>query len=143
MAGGEAMIAAGVGCRRNAPAADVEAVIAAALRAAGLEAAAIGVIATLSGKAAEPGIVAAVRRLGCTLRECSRLELARVTPMAVGQSQRVWRAVGVPSVAEAAALAAAGRNARLLVPRQANATATCALAEGGGADMREERRGGA
>jgi cobalt-precorrin 5A hydrolase len=143
MAGGEAMIAAGVGCRRNAPAADVEAVIATALREAGLEAAAIGVVATLSGKAAEPGIIAAVRRLGCALRECSRFELARATPMTVGKSQRVRRAVGVPSVAEAAALAAAGRNARLLVPRQANATATCALAEGQGVDMLAERRGGA
>jgi cobalt-precorrin 5A hydrolase len=135
MAGGEAMIAAGVGCRRNAPAEDVEAVIAMALRKAGLDAAAIGVVATLEGKAAEPGIIDAVRRLGCALRECSLLELAGVSHLTVGKSQRVRNAVGVPSVAESAALVAAGRDARLLVPRQANATATCALAEGQGADI--------
>ena len=129
------MIAAGVGCRRNAPAEDVEAVIATALRKAGLDAAAIGVVATLEGKAAEPGIIEAARRLKCALRQCSLLELARVSHLTVGKSQRVRDAVGVPSVAEAAALAAAGRNARLLVPRQANATATCALAEGQGADI--------
>jgi cobalt-precorrin 5A hydrolase len=142
MAGGEAMIAAGVGCRRNAPAEDVEAVIAMALRKAGLDAAAISVVATLGGKAAEPGIIAAVRRLKCALRECSPLELACVSHLTVGQSLRVRRAVGVPSVAEAAALAAAGRNARLLVPRQANATATCALAEGQG-ETSWPARGGA
>jgi cobalt-precorrin 5A hydrolase len=130
------MIAAGVGCRRNAPAEDVEAVIATALRKAGLDAAAIGVVATLDGKAQEPGIIEAVRRLGCALRQCSLLELLSVSHLAIGKSQRVRRAVGVPSVAESAALAAAGRNARLLVPRQANATATCALAEGQGADVR-------
>ena len=129
------MIAAGVGCRRNAPAEDVVAVIATALRKAGLDAAAIGVVATLDGKAAEPGIIEAVRRLRCALRECSLLELTRVSHLTVGTSRRVRDAVGVPSVAEAAALAAAGRNARILVPRQANATATCALAEGQGADI--------
>ena len=129
------MIAAGVGCRRKAPAEDVVAVIATALRKAGLDAADIGVVATLEGKAAEPGIIEAVRRLRCALRECSLLELTRVSHLTVGTSRRVRDAVGVPSVAEAAALAAAGRNARLLVPRQANATATCALAEGQGADI--------
>jgi len=36
---------------------------------------------------------------------------------------------GVPSVAEAAALAAAGPDARLIVPRIAVGPATCALAE--------------
>jgi cobalt-precorrin 5A hydrolase len=34
----------------------------------------------------------------------------------------------VPSVAETAALAAVGQGARLILPRIANATATCALA---------------
>jgi cobalt-precorrin 5A hydrolase len=39
-------------------------------------------------------------------------------------------AYGVGSVAEAAALACAGPDARLLVPRIASARATCAIARG-------------
>jgi cobalt-precorrin 5A hydrolase len=41
-------------------------------------------------------------------------------------------AIGLPSVAETAALAAAGRKARLLVPRVATKEATCAIAVGEG-----------
>jgi cobalt-precorrin 5A hydrolase len=41
--------------------------------------------------------------------------------------------MGVPSVAEAAALAAAGTTARLLLPRIAVGAATCALATKGAA----------
>ena len=40
---------------------------------------------------------------------------------------------GLTSIAETAALVAAGRHARLILPRMANASATCALAEGDGA----------
>jgi cobalt-precorrin 5A hydrolase len=50
----------------------------------------------------------------------------------ITQSPRVQALRGVGSVAEAAALAAAGPNARLLGPRAVSAcgTATAALAEG-------------
>ena len=45
-------------------------------------------------------------------------------------SQRTTQAKGVPSIAEAAALVAAGRNGRLLGRRIATRQATCAIAIG-------------
>ncbi len=44
-------------------------------------------------------------------------------------SPRVKALVGVPSVAEAAALAAAGPKAKLILPRIAVGPVTCALAD--------------
>jgi cobalt-precorrin 5A hydrolase len=122
------MIALGIGCRRNAPVEDIEAVIAEALGAASLTAAAIDVIATESDKATEPGLVEAARRLGRPLRGIVASELVRMSDLAVTRSERVQRLKGVPSVAETAALAVIGRGGRVLVPRVANATAACALA---------------
>jgi len=48
------------------------------------------------------------------------------------RSERVHALIGVPSVAEAAALAAAGPLAQLIGPRLAVGPATCALAVSGG-----------
>jgi cobalt-precorrin 5A hydrolase len=134
MAGDQAMIALGIGCRRNAPVQDIEAVIAAALHAASLSAEAISLIATENDKAAEPGLVDAARRLGRPLVGIVKSELAKVSHLVVTSSERVRQLKGVPSVAETAALAAVGQGARLILPRIANATATCALASD------EERR---
>jgi cobalt-precorrin 5A hydrolase len=47
-------------------------------------------------------------------------------------SKRVFLLKGVPSIAETAAIAAAGRNARLLTKRVSNREATCAIAIGEG-----------
>jgi cobalt-precorrin 5A hydrolase len=128
MAGDQAMIALGIGCRRNAPAEDIGAVIAMALDATSLPAAAISVIATAYEKANEPGLVEAASRLGRPLLGIAARELAAMSDLAVTRSERVQSLKGVPSVAETAALAAVGRGARLILPRVANATATCALA---------------
>jgi cobalt-precorrin 5A hydrolase len=122
------MIALGIGCRRNAPAADIQAVMAHALTAASLSAVAITVIATADDKMAEPGLIEAARRLGCRLVGIAPNELAMVSDSVVTRSERVQSLKGVPSVAETAALAAVGRGARLILPRVSNATATCALA---------------
>lgn len=122
------MIALGIGCRRNAPVEDIEAVIAVALDAASLSAAAIGVVATADDKVIEPGLIEAARRLHRPLLGIAASELAEMSDRVSTRSERVQRLKGVPSVAETAALAAIGQGARLIVPRIANATATCALA---------------
>ena len=126
------MIALGIGCRRNASADDIAALIAEALAAAALQLDAIGVVATESAKAEEAGIIAVARRLGRPLVGIIASELAGVSHLAATNSARVQHLKGVPSVAETAALAAVGAHARLLLPRIANATATCALAQGDG-----------
>ena len=59
-------------------------------------------------------------------------DMRRMSDLAATHSQLVAALRGVPSLAETCALAAAGRGARLICPRVANAEATCALAEGEG-----------
>jgi cobalt-precorrin 5A hydrolase len=124
----EAMIIAGVGCRKGTAARDIEAAIIAALAGSGLPAKALGLIATAQAKEAEPGIAAAATALGVGLVLVANTDLVAAEPRTLTQSQRVREHLGVPSVAEAAALAAGGPKARLLAARIAVGAATCALA---------------
>jgi cobalt-precorrin 5A hydrolase len=128
MAMGEAMIVAGIGCRRGTPAAAIEAVITAALERAGLAKDALTVVAVPANKCDEPGIAMAVSGLGLPLVVVAQAELERAGRRAITRSERVLKLLGVPSAAEAAALAAAGQSAWLLAPRVAIGPATCALA---------------
>lgn len=121
------MIVAGVGCRRGAPAGAIEAAIRAALARAGL-AAAPDIIATIAAKRGEVGIAAAAERFGARLVLVSDAELKAAGAGAATRSPWVLALIGVPSVAEAAALAAAGPAARLICPRLVAGAATCALA---------------
>ncbi|MDQ0355493.1 cobalt-precorrin 5A hydrolase [Rhodoplanes tepidamans] len=94
--------------------------------------AALGALATADFKSDESGVHDAAGTLGVPLVACPREDLDRVSDRILTRSHAVAAAVGVSSVAEAAALVAAGRNARLLGPRVAAGTATCALASGDG-----------
>ncbi|MGJ5045120.1 MULTISPECIES: cobalamin biosynthesis protein [unclassified Bradyrhizobium] len=131
------MIALGIGCRRAADVADIEAVIAHALSLARLAPADVAVLATAADKASEPGVICAAQRLGRPLVAIASADMAAVADRAITRSDRVRCLKGVPSVAETAALAAAGVNARLILVRVANAVATCAVAEGDGAIVAE------
>jgi cobalt-precorrin 5A hydrolase len=124
----QAMIVAGVGCRAGASAREIGAAIAAALDSAGLDAGALGMIATSSAKGAEPGIVAAASERGVKFIVVPQAALEAAGARAVTRSERVFKLTGVPSVSEAAALAAGGPAARLLSPRVAVGPVTCALA---------------
>jgi cobalt-precorrin 5A hydrolase len=128
---GEAMIVAGIGCRRGASIADIEGAIEAALSRAGYSSDALGAIATAAIKANEHGLEAAAAQRGLSLVLIARSDLKAASARALTQSARVAAAVGVASVAEAAALVAAGPGARLLGPRIAVGAATCALAAAG------------
>jgi cobalt-precorrin 5A hydrolase len=130
---GQAMIVAGVGCRSGASAHEIEAAIAAALDQAGLSPGALGVIATSLAKSAEPGIAAAASGRGVKFVVVPQAEFEAAGQRAVTRSERVLALTGVPSVSEAAALAAGGPAARLIVPRVAVGPATCALATTGDA----------
>jgi cobalt-precorrin 5A hydrolase len=120
------MMVAGIGCRRGTSANAIEAVIAAALARAGLAGHRLDVLATAAFKGDEPGIAAAATARGVPLILVAQADLERVG--GATHSQRVAGLVGVGSVAEAAALAAGGPAARLLVARIAIGPATCALA---------------
>ena len=127
------MIVAGVGCRAGASAREIEAALSAALAQAHLDPTTLGVIATSSGKGIEPGIAAAASLRGAKLVLVPQAELEAAGARVVTRSARVLALTGVPSVAEAAALAAAGLDARLIVPRVVVGPATCALAIAGAA----------
>ncbi|HEY6255334.1 MAG TPA: cobalamin biosynthesis protein [Xanthobacteraceae bacterium] len=127
------MIVAGVGCRRGTSAAAIETVIAAALARAGFARAALDAIATAAAKCDEPGIAAAAAALGVRLVLVPQPELENAESRVATPSQRVADLMGVSSVAEAAALAAGGPDARLVVTRIAIGPATCALARAGAA----------
>ena len=122
------MIVAGIGCRRGAGADDIEAAIRAALDRAGIEAADLKAIATGSAKASEPGIAATAATLGLTIMPIAEAELKAAGARVQTRSDRVLALTGVPSLAEAAALAAAGPSSRLIASRLVVGAATCALA---------------
>jgi cobalt-precorrin 5A hydrolase len=126
---GEAMMVAGIGCRRGTSADAIETVIAAALARAGLPRPMLDAIAAPAAKADEPGIVAAAATLGVRLVLVPQPDLESASSRVETRSQRVMTLMGVPCVAEAAALAAGGPAARLVVPRIVIGPATCALAE--------------
>ena len=123
------MIVAGVGCRKGTAAADIEAAIDAALADAGLGSAAVRLIATSAAKASEPGIATVASSMGVPLAFVSDEDLAATDGRTRTRSDRVLALTGVPSVAEAAALAAGGPAARLIAPRVAVGPATCALVD--------------
>jgi len=125
---GAAVIVAGVGCRRGAGEHDIAAAIAAALARAGIARTELSLIATSARKSGEAGIVAAAAAIGVPLVAVAQYDLEAAGPRTATTSARVLAVAGVPSVAEAAALAAAGAQARLLAPRVAFGAATCALA---------------
>lgn len=122
------MIAAGLGFRAGA---DVAA-LRAALMAAGADLARIDCLATVADKAGAPALRELAAELGLSVRAISAADMA--VQMVLTQSPRVAALRGTGSVAEAAALAAAGPGAVLLGPRAVSACgrATAALAESAG-----------
>ena len=121
------MIVAGVGCRAGASAREIEAAIATALDRAGLDPNALGMIATSSAKGPEPGITAAASGRGVRFVVVPQAAFEAAGARAMTRSERVLKLTGVPSVSEAAALAAGGPDARLVMPRVAVGPVTCAL----------------
>jgi cobalt-precorrin 5A hydrolase len=125
---GEAVIVAGVGCRRGTSAAAIETVIATALARAGLASGMLDAIAAPAAKQGELGIAAAASTLGVRLVLVAQPDLECAGSRVATHSERVEALMGVPCVAEAAALAAGGPAARLVLPRIVIGSATCALA---------------
>lgn len=124
------MIVAGIGCRKAIGAAQVERAIDAALRDRRLEGHPLALIAIPAAKGLEAGIVEAAAARGAPLVLITQEALERADLRTVSRSARSIDTHRVRSVAEAAALAGAGPNSRLLAPRIAVGPVTCALAEG-------------
>jgi cobalt-precorrin 5A hydrolase len=132
MASEEAMIIAGIGCGCETLSEDVVSLIQAALSDFGIACEQLSAIATETSKADEDGIAGAAQRLSVPIIRCPVGDLGRVAGQVITRSSRVQQIKGVPSIAEASALVAAGRNARLLGARVAANKVTCAIAIGEG-----------
>ncbi len=115
-------LVAGIGASTGAPPHEVEALLAAALAGAGLARASLAEVATIDRRATDAAVVA----LGLPVRAFPPEALAAVD--VPSPSEVVRSAVGTPSVAEAAALLAAGPGGELVVAKQATAHATVAVA---------------
>jgi cobalt-precorrin 5A hydrolase len=115
---------AGIGCRSGVSAEQVESALAAALGPGRR----LAIIATPRAKGHEPGIIAAAAARGVPLVLISQADLEAASDTTVTHSDHSMAAMNVHSVAEAAALAAAGPRSRLLGPRIAVGPVTCALA---------------
>ncbi len=91
---------------------------------------AVDLMATAADKAGHPGLTALAARLGLRIVGLGPEALAAQRVVTVSEAS--VRARGTGSVAEAAALAAAGPGGRLLGPRvvSSDGRVTCALAEG-------------
>jgi cobalt-precorrin 5A hydrolase len=132
MAREKTMIIAGIGCGRGAPSEAIVSLIHAVLSNFGIAREKLGAIATETSKADEDGIADAARRLSVPVIRCPVMDLGRVADQVLTRSARVQEIKGVPSIAEASALVAAGRNARLLGARVSANKVTCAIAIGEG-----------
>ena len=115
-------LVAGIGASTGAPASAAVDLLQTVLAEAGLARASVAEVATIDRRAADPAVVA----FALPVRSFTAEALAAVdvpSPSAV-----VRAAVGTPSVAEAAALLAAGPGAAIVVTKQAGRHATVAIA---------------
>ena len=122
------MIVAGIGCGSGTSSEDIVSLIFTALSNFGIARENLTAIATESSKAEERGIAGAARSLSIPVLRCPVADLGRVADQVLTRSLRVREIKGVPSIAEASALVAAGPNARLLGARVAANKVTCAIA---------------
>ncbi|MET0539367.1 MAG: cobalamin biosynthesis protein [Xanthobacteraceae bacterium] len=129
MGGDKAMIVAGVGFKRNATADEIVTLVEQAVADAGLPDDALNRLATIDALAALPAFEDAARRLAVSAIVIDDMTLSAAAPRVSTHSARSLAAHGVGSVAEAAALAAGGSEARLILERIASSSVTCALAQ--------------
>jgi cobalt-precorrin 5A hydrolase/precorrin-3B C17-methyltransferase len=123
-----AVLALGVGCERGtAPEEGLE-LVRGTLAEHGLAEGALAGVFSIDLKADEPALHAVAEALGVPARVFDAATLEAETPRLANPSDLVFREVGCHGVAEGAALAAAGPEGELVVPKVKWVRATCALA---------------
>ncbi|MGD9539036.1 MAG: precorrin-3B C(17)-methyltransferase [Alphaproteobacteria bacterium] len=121
-------LALGVGGVRGAADGDLIELIETTLEREGLARRSIAGLFSLDLKLDEPAMHAAARHFGVPFRVFDTAALAAEAGRLASPSDAVEQAIGLKGVAEAAALAAAGRDGTLIVPKRASRAATCAVA---------------
>ncbi len=121
-------LAIGVGCERHTPPAEAISLVESALAKNNFAPSSIACIASIDVKADETAIHAAARHFNVPVRFFTVEELNAEVPRLKNPSEIVAKEVGTPSVAEAAALAAAGPHSELIIEKTKGQRATCAVA---------------
>jgi cobalt-precorrin 5A hydrolase len=116
----------GVGCRRGIPAAEIVRAVRATLKRRRLPMTRVRLLASADVKADETGLITAAARLGLPLRFISAAEITGTTRRFT-RSRFVQQKVGLPAVAEPAALLA-GKRTELICPKQKFEGITVAVA---------------
>ena len=120
-------VAVGIGCKRSCSSEAIVALVERAIAAA----ACAGKPATLfthEAKKSEVGLASGAKALGLPLVFLDGQVLRQASLRAATNSPRVMAMFGLPSIAEAAALAGAGPVSVLLVARMSDVGASCAIA---------------
>ena len=118
----------GVGCARHTPPETLEQLVRETLKAHALSPHALCGVFSHRLKSDEDAVHRLAEALNRPARFYSAEELNAQNARLKNPSERVRAEVGCPGVAEAAALAAGGPEARLIVDKQKNTMATCAIA---------------
>lgn len=119
----------GLGCERGTPPPELLDLALSALTSLGARPQDVAFVATLDVRAEEPAMHAVARHFSAPLVTFPADRLEAETPRLANPSDIVFVYTGCHGVAEAAALAQAGGNARLLVEKTKSAHATVAIAE--------------
>ena len=122
------VLALGVGCERGIDEKEMIGLVETVLARPGLAADAVACVASIDVKADEEAVHAVARHLDVPARFFTAAALEEQAPRLANPSETVFREVGCHGVAESAALAAAGRDGRLLVEKTVAGRATCAVA---------------
>lgn len=129
MGGDKAMIAIGIGCQRGAKKEAIMRLVRDVVATAGIEDERVALF-SIEDKRSEAGLIEAAAALQWPLRFLPRSALRQMATAVVSPSRHAQALFGVTSVSEAAALAGAGHEASLLLPRVAGDGVTCAIARG-------------
>jgi cobalt-precorrin 5A hydrolase len=121
------LIAIGLGCRKSCTSAAIVALVRRALAEAGSREGDRRLF-TSEDKHDDANLARAAGALGLELNFLARSRLLAEAAPAATRSERVERLIGLPGLAETAALAGAGRGGELIVARIASDGATCAIA---------------
>lgn len=122
----------GVGCARGCSPDEMIGHVMRTLADAGRAAGEIAEVISIDLKSDEAAVHALARYLNVPAAFFPAERLEEEKPRLLSPSETVFREVGCHGVAEGAALAAAGSDATLVIPKTKSANATCALARRGG-----------
>lgn len=121
-------VAIGVGCERNCKPVELIRLVQSTLDREEIARDSIAGIYSLDLKADEPAMQELAKWFGVPFRVFDAAALEAETPRLANPSETVFAEVGAHGVSEGAALAAAGPDAVLIVPKQKSERATCAFA---------------